>query len=214
MTLPTEFVQIPKAISNYDFTDLASGTAYQLFYMADTASGSYLVDNAIYSSPVDTSDTSTATTGWRKLTDKTFEVTFKKPQDIKGDLITSMPIYMLPGGGDTSQGRFITTIKKDSGGSITDIMSGTSAILNSAAGTEKQGAISQTFTISSLTHFAIDDKLKIRSEGWGNTGGSNTVKIGHAHDPKNRASDPFDTSAITWTIDTISQALVPFRIDI
>ena len=214
MTLPTEFIQQPKAVSSYEFSDLASGTAYQKFYLTNTISGSVLIDNATYGDRVWTKAQEIGGTGI--ILTNTFGVLFKKPQDIKGELVVSIPTARFQGGGSTTTDQLIITAQKLSGGTTTNIMSVSSEILSTTTGsvTEFRDTIGLTMP---LTHYKIDDELKIRVEYKVVTASGNNHTVWFAQDPMNRKTDTKDNAtptARTFVIDTISEAYVPFRIDI
>jgi len=77
MTLPTEFIQQPKAISSYEFTDLASGTAYQKFYLTNNTS--HLMKSVILIRSIKRNENNPSNKSNNKIFDESCDINSKFP---------------------------------------------------------------------------------------------------------------------------------------
>ena len=189
--IPNNFIVSSEgAIASYNYTDIASGTGFVSYYGAAVATDggtSYiLTTNPIHSS------TATET---NPTTIDGFSITFNKPQNIKGTLITDIPV-IFSGLGNTLY--CTITVYKNStqiGTAISDTRTG------AASYSYKSFAVPITI---SQTHFKKGDTLKIKLV-FTKSGGSFYL----GYDPQNR------TTGETLSNEcTIMRYYVPFVIDL
>lgn len=226
--LKNKFQSAQTAIASYDYTDIASGTGYSIFYGANVATGAaaseyILADTVIYSEKITTwAEVTQAATKWMDID---FDIEFKRPQQIEGDMILNVPIG-------------INRKTANAGGTMTAYLTGdiihydgtTETVLATyrsynfvhddtvTAGNTKTLAIKVTIP---ATKFKIGDILRVDMEGWSSINIATNRLVGIGHDPKNQ-KDPgvLGTSVTIYKYadttygSTVMEVHVPFRIDI
>lgn len=225
MTLKKKYQSQPAAIVTYDYTDIASGVGYSIFYgghMGEvTSSGSWLLsDNEFYSNDIVTKERTDSSGAWELVIDKDFDVTFNLPRVVRGDAIISIPSGMSQQATSTDEFRHDIFIYRVRDGAPTYLISGSSIVHKhtSAGAAETFSEIGTNELAIPETTFKKDDTLRLNVVMMqkGSPAAQPTV-YGIAHDPKNR-NDPRATAAtgkvILDTTDTVLEFHVPFKLDI
>lgn len=228
--LNKKYVSNPTALANYDYSDIASGVGYSIFYGANladgTTSGAYvLTDNIIYSNKITTWESFDYIDGPSNY--KPFDInfdtsSFNAPRIIAGDLIVSVPLGIGKAGADT-------------GGACTANISGAAILYDGTTETTIATFRSTDFTVAdtiqdykvlstkvpiTATHFKPGEKIRIKIQVYTGVPASHTRLIGIGHDPQN-TPDP-ETLGVGATIydganttygPTTMEVHVPFRID-
>ena len=221
--LKQKYLSKPSAIATYDYTDVASGTGYSVFYGGTVnTSGSYvLADNSYYSNTVTTWRVATAT--MTKLIDADFDVQINRPLIVDGDFIVSLSLGI---GRKTPAAPGYTTTANLSGAIILDDGSenvlGTFTSTNLVAVDASEPFKTKVMTMStpvSLTQFKSGNILRVTIEGWAKVDSAYEAYVGIGHDAKNR-NDPeavrktiYDESTSSYG-PTIMEVHVPFKVDV
>jgi len=217
------------AVATFDYTDIASGTGYSIFYGANAAdgtiSGSYILsDNVFYSNKITTF--AEITGGVKvKAIGMDFDVSFNMPRIIKGDMIISVPVGVGRKGEETG-GTLTCNISGSvilyDGTNETTLASfrSTDFAADDTVGANNYKVLSTKVPITQQ-HFKGGEILRVSIEGWGSisTGVTRYVAIGH--DPKN-VNDPELNLAGRCIYNSITSAFgpttmevhVPFKIDL
>jgi len=227
--LKQKYISQEKLIASYDYTDIASGLGYSIFYGANvsdgTASGSYIITpNTFYSDKITTFDDMGVAV--EKMFDGNFDTSsFNLPKDVKGDAIIQIPLGIGRKTGQTGDIAYI-----NASGSIVHYDGTTEISLGSFKSTEfsvndavKAYDYSVTSTKVNLTeqHFKVGDILRLKLEIWKRGGVAGGRYFGFGHDPKNQP-DPetlaaggtiYDDTATTYGPTTM-EVHVPFKIDL
>lgn len=209
------------AVASYSYTDLAAGTGYVTYYLADTQSGGILMTSSDYSNHI-TSSGETASGGFEICVDRDFDLKFQKPQTIKGKALATFTQGVYVTGADTFHTQAFIHIRKWDGTTETNIASGASDIFVSDTGA---GTHSRTECVEiqvPRTHFKRDDYLRVSVVSYGKqVSGTGPEQCGFGHDPADRnASTTFDYcsgSAVKLIEDTDTTTFkinVPFEIDV
>lgn len=147
--IPNVFQFTPQVVASYDYTDIADGTGYAIYYLLDSkdASGSayYLVPTNSISSAANSAN------GWSGTNYIDLDVTFNRPQTIKGMVHFSGEVNHTG-----TDGTVTAVLQKISGGSTSTL----GAELATFTKTADLG-----FCISwdvSQTHFKSGDTLRLR----------------------------------------------------
>ena len=207
-----EFSTSSPSIASYDYTDLASGTGIQTFYIANgeisTGDQLFLTEQTLISN--DKLRTYFVSIGgsiggvWTKVIDEDYDLTlFNVPKQIKGKLTVQIPF-----GGHRVEGgtlRIIVKLAKYSGTTETIIATLQSQDVAMANGYNNlpglmTGAITET-------HFSTGDILRVIVELWGHSLGNTNEWIYFGCDPSNTQYDANITQ-------TQAKILVPFKLDI
>ena len=226
--LQKKYLSQDKSIASYDYTDIASGTGYSIFYGANiadgTISGSYVLsDNAFYSDKVTTyANVPQAVTNFANID---FDVTFNMPRTAKGKVIVCVPVGI---GRETGQANGVLTMNLSGsiihydGTTETNLGSFRSSdfALDDAVDAYGYDILSSVVDIA-ITHFKVGDTLRVSIEGWSRIGAAVTRYVGIGHDPKNQPDDNatgggltiYDLSVTTFGPTTM-EVHVPFKIDV
>ena len=205
LPIPTE-----TAIASYSFTDIASGTGVEAFFgtAARTSGGiTYnLTSNITFASDIKTSGSDEGS----DIFNEDFDITFNFPRIISGIAIVNIPLALQGTVGSWSLS-YTITIKKVSGQTVTTLVTGGTESLSgpSVNGVRESHMFAMALLIP-LTHFKIDDKLRIQVSLSG-TRGAGFTDWAVGHDPKGREDGTyFDTSGHPSTMIFN----IPFRIDL
>lgn len=199
MTLP-QTLPIPSepSIASYNYTDIASGIGYVVYYGAKGDNGEYfLTTNKIYSEEIATFTEDTATTQTpTKWIDLDFDVTFNLPRNIKGDVIANIPMGCSADQATSYTEKFYVIVKviHYDGTTETEIGSGTSIETSLSLATGGTAFAARTHlikaNIANIKHFKKGETLRLTVEGWFyNTAGTVNVTTILGHDPMGRTLD-------------------------
>ena len=213
--LPTVFRQTgEQVILNFDWTDLASGTGYVIYYLMKEGNGEYyLIDGTeIYSHDIITSEASPSDGIYKQQHSNDFDVLFKTTRNIKGKAFLCVPI-------DGEQYKaYLSGSLYHYDGSTETLIAQSDAHLDpfSTSSTSPPTNVQTVaFDISDRVHFAAGDILRLRCQIWGGRqSGGTAATIVMGHDPKNRtvpAANMTKTSDMTITQSSLH---IPFDIDL
>lgn len=213
--LQKKYVSQSQAVASFDYTDIASGTGYVIYYgghlIDGSTSGSYiLTDNVFYSHDI-TTETTLNTTSWAKAVEEDFDITFNLPRIIKGIAILNATIGTSYTGAGTSS----MTL---SGAQVIKVSNGTEEVLCTFAdssfsktGAQKSSKIQSFSETITQNNFKQGDVLRLRLPLWVKVNPGAGVVWSFAHDPKDRD----DPNAYIHNDDTTTLQLhIPFKIDI
>ncbi len=220
MSVPINFRKAQEAIiQSYAFTDIITGTAYQLYYGyntdegAGTLSGGYLTTQTFNSKDMWTKGAGNFTAGLTKTAAKDFDLDFGIPQEIDGRFIVNMQVGIKPIGGTpniTTQPDII--LKKVHGSTISVLGQVSGASWTQTGATANYD---KNFTMSadiSRTHFAIGDILRVSAEVHSQVNAVSCI-VALGHDPANRTEnlDITDPWMLSGTSSKVLKVLIPFR---
>ena len=180
-------------IASYDFIDIADGTGVIVFLGSDTDDNGtvtyQLARNAVYSQNTVTSAFGTGSTNDVKVVDADFDVTFNLSKRIKGKVIANIPIIYGSEGEDRDGTCYVKVLVRHwDGSSETDIASNTKSEVSAAVVTNDtaQVVFNVEVDVTTETHFARGETLRITVEVYSNSPGAQAMPAGLMHDPKNR----------------------------
>ena len=213
MTVPPFYRSQEKAVSSYDYYDIASGTGYVIFYGGWTVDKTLLSNVAFYSSDVLHSNVCPGGGTYGTMQDHDYDIEFRLPRVIKGVLIASVPEGMTLS--DSAACYIRTTIyvrKVPVAGAEIEIASNVGTAYTLSIGDKRvMDAIDVTIP---ETHFKAGESLRITvlfEAMGGDTGGTSYVYYGH--DPYDRNQDEGDSVTFSTYPSTLS-FLVPFKVDL
>ena len=191
MVMPQPFTTTPPQLINYDYSDIASGTGYETYYLIESEDSSgkdyHLVSQRDYSNSVAMVVTLSSTE------DHDFDLTaFAIPMTIGGTALLSVP---MSGNGDLA---IHATIYKWNGTSEVAVSSEISSL-------HKTGV--KMFFIEipiPNTHFSAGETLRLRMRV-DNSDGFNNARYG---------IDPADRTDANLTITTTSKIYIPYKLDL
>lgn len=205
--IPNRYQQSTGNLVNYDYSDIASGTGYKIFYAYnERLSGSvvnYRLDsNPIYSYDIETSGASAV--AYTIVKDLDFDVLFNKPQNIKGDIKFIIPVRA--GGGGSPYVYFIVYVMKWDGATETILATCQSPELEAVT-------LPKTISMSAnvaKTHFKSGEYLRVTVQMVAKSNPASTFAV--FHDPMNR--DGWGVTVGTTIATTKLQVHVPFVMDL
>lgn len=193
-------------VASYNYFDIAEGVGYVVYYGSRGASGAFIISpQQLYSQEIASylSAESVPTTYTKKF-DYDFDLVFNRPQNIKGDLLSTIPIGMsadVVGDRDFKYyARVIVNRVRD--GVETEIGSGdsteTTVINISKTGTSSEyNSVTANIksNIANVEHFRKGDTLRLTVEGWYKTTevSATDANLIIGHDPQNRNFNVLDT---------------------
>ena len=210
------------AIASYAYTDIAEGTGVVLFYgfnsHDDGTDDYHLGINAVRSNDKITINTAAGAANAKRL-DIDFDVTFNRPQNIKGNAIGT--ISWIAGDSNTANyggtSYAVMKIRKWDGTTETEIASNTKSETFTVPNLEANGTVKLVrANIASVNHFKKGETLRVTIELW-STGGSSGTTIGLCHDPADRAvtTAEYGVSGIDLAPETTQLKIyVPFVLDL
>jgi hypothetical protein len=222
--IPQNFLRSSEgAVASYSFTDIAEGTGVVIYNgcdIYDAATQDYIITTSIpYSDSPGTQDTSSLASV-HKVMDIDFDITFNRPQRIRGDLQANVTLYVGHGtAANSSEACFVNLIPKHFDGTTeTQLFSSQSSDFDAADQEVRGSTRFVKGNIPNVQLFNAGDTLRITIEVW--CRGNNTP-ITFFHDPKSRTanlnsfisghhSSAPDRDAPTTTLNFY----VPFVIDI
>jgi hypothetical protein len=212
MAIPSIFTQKGgEAVASYDWFDLASGTGYRKYYLTcattSTATTYFLNSELMDSSPYLDSYTMPANSAMALRIDRDFDLEFKNPVIIQGNLLTNFLIKTYASPTDSTEVYAIINIYHVDL-AATETLLGTATSTTSAATNDATSYQRVTFNIPlARKKIAIGEKLRVNVLIYGSHSGNDLT------DTVSVYFDPTEISAISGqNSDFIVQ--VPFRIDI
>jgi len=196
MAIPSLF-KPSRELVNYDYFDIAEGVGYVIYFGARGDNGEYIVSvtSQLNSEEICTSlENVTAATPEEKKFDLDFDITFNRPQNIKGIILANIPLG-VSAQEDTQKVIEYKAIVKAvhyDGSTETLLATGTS-VTRSAP--ELRTTIKQfnsevmlcRMDVATLKHFKKGETLRLTVEGWYRlASGSGNVHEQIGHDPRNR----------------------------
>jgi len=213
--LKKKFQTQQTAISSYDYTDIASGTGYVIFYggnLSDgtSASGSYVLSDNVFYSENKNTHTVLNTTSWANAMDITFESSiFNLPRIIEGKALINATLGHGATGGAIPLTRLSgTRIIKYDGTTETVLATVTSDITTGGAAL---GAHIFSMEVDiPQTLFKAGDTLRLNTNVWVKLDAGAGVTWTIAHDPADRNDSTYipDADPTTLTFH------VPFKVDL
>jgi len=204
------------AIASYDYTDIASGTGYSIFYggnLSDgtSASGSYVLSNNVFYSENLTTEAVKDTTVWFHLFDIDFDSSpFNLPRVVQGKALLNVTLGHSVTGGPLAYMRLSgSRIIKYDGTNETVLATFDSDVYGLGA-----DAGSHVFAVDAdiaQTTFKEGDILRLNVNASVYMDGAGGETWGIAHDPAERAGS---VSYYTATDTTALKLHVPFKIDL
>lgn len=206
---PQPYTTTSPTLVNFDSVDFADGSGMVNFQGANTKQGAtktyILTRETIFANDISTVSAAVETTDAKRL-DLDFDLSeFNMPKDIKGTALVTATVKGIKNSGIMNY-YYIAKIRKWDGSTETEIASAQSET-NSSNSTTDYDTMTVKIPITTLTHFAQGDVLRVTMEVWAAIpsppGGSGTVTL--FHDPMNRTEGTAETTQLK--ID------IPFRID-
>ncbi len=205
-----------RQIISYDYFDTANGTGYDIYFGAKGDNGEYIATTR--SLPSEEMATflvdQTVTNGFVKYLDLDFDIIFNLPRNIKGDVLSSVPMGLCAVDNAAQPFEFYVIVKAVHYDGSTETTIGTGqSVTTSMTGLgnelEQDGIsfVARTHlvksNISSVKHFKKGEILRITVEAWVKSDGANDVHIIMGHDPENRT---FSTTGIEEPVDNSAPA--------
>lgn len=219
--VPIDYRKSPEAVPTYSFTDLVRQAGIIQFYGARDEDSYLLTTNQFYSNRVMTGTSAVSGPGDTIQNDRDFDILFNIAQDIRGELIATIPWLFRNNAGTTQNCNVYMRIyvrKVDVANNEIDIAddTGETFAFSLTANTTKTGIHTISVTVPE-THFAAGEKLRITVEHHSWNGGATAFHY-LGHDPQNRPTDAWAnevSSNLTFTNDpTIMSFQVPFRLEL
>ena len=192
-------------IASYDFNDIISGVAYEVFYLGntkeDTTISYVLSPNSFYSNDVEIEENiAPNTASFTLVKDIDFDVVLGIPRIIEGVAILSIPMkFYISGGAGHVTGYYIAKLRSYDGSSETEIASAQSESNNSTDGTNIK--IHTVHMVVPKTSLKVGDTLRLTLELYlKNAHGSNQGTLYVGCDPKNREGDNFGAGEVTEAV--------------
>lgn len=205
---PKTFIRSSEgAVVSYNWTDLASGSGYQTYYLAKDQTGYILTSHVAYSDVILTKVVMGAT-GLTKHFDQVFSATLNTPRVVNGNVIVEIAAQTIE---DDMTLYFIGKFVRIRGGSETVIANATGTTMTGTAGAGVNDHNSRFMISIPVTNavFAKGDKIGVRLEGWTTSpfaAANYYILVGH--DPRSRTDSVETTLSITNSILNI-----PFKVD-
>lgn len=211
----------PIEVKSYSFTDNVTRTGYITLYGTKSQSNYFLMQQQSFSDTVATITAAAAEVN-EALAEASpdltlnFDIEFKAPQYIEGDIIIQVPHGFRDSGNQVTAQKVRTTTKHVRGADVTDIIVITGSTFQPAI----TAAVDSHFAMSTMsgtvpkTHFTVGDKLRVTAElmTWETGGNSHTYMIGH--DPMGRETSGKDSTVAHFSGGefTTFRVDVPFKI--
>lgn len=207
MPLPNIYNPIGEgAVASYDFGDIITGTAYQIFYLGETKEDStlsyVLSPNEFYSHDIEraTSITAKGQAAFTKVLDTDYDIPVNIPQTMYGVGIVSINVLTtdVVGNGVLSV-YYIAKLRKWDGTTETDIATAQCETTGADGGTTKR--ICTVHLDIPKTHFAIGSTIRLTIEVWAkNADTSNNGFVAYGQDPKNREGAYLGANEMTQSV--------------
>lgn len=212
----------PIEVKSFSFTDNVTRTGYITFYGVKTQDDYFLSQQSSL-----LSDTVTTLTAGAAATTESganvapnisvdFDVTFKAPQYIEGDIIIQVPHGFRDTGNQTTFQKIRATVKHVRDATETDlvVITGSTFAPGITAAVDTFNATSTLSGNVPRTHFSVQDTFRIKTEvlTWEAGGNAHFYFLGH--DPAGREFSEKDSTAARFSggAFTTFKADVPFQI--
>lgn len=211
MVLASSFQNQPKALANYSYADIASGTGYIRFYLSqinNSTGVAYLLRDTVLDTYKDAIEGSSVT----DTTDDSIDVdfftpSFNVPRIVGGTLYASIRTKNS-GSGDVDTYKIQFAISKYDGTTTTAIVSGESGTYNDF----NSNSVVFSFSIPN-TQLHVGEQLKVNIKANVNEQGTGTAFMVIGTSPT--AEDYTITGGAAGTITAcLSYIDIPFRIDL
>lgn len=206
----TEFTTSSPFVASFDFTDIASGTGFQQYFLAqpkvDTTVSQILENNTIYSSVIE-AIVSTASATFVKAGDLDFDLSaFNLTQTIRGTAVANISQLVSSSSGE-GQMYLIIKVRKWDGSTETDLATAQTDTVTGTAGVGTGESITCVPLVIAETTFNEGDILRVTVEIWAKCAGTATCYVGC--DPQNR-----DGTVITSALGLITKSniLIPYKV--
>lgn len=199
-------------IASYDYTDLASGTGYNKYYLFsayDTANTYHLGTQVVHSNLIEYPEASNNTTSFVLKIDADFDLTaFVIPQNLKGTALLNIGFYARGANDVDNQSYIIAKLKKND----VEIANGQGKTIGDAVAVTSD--ITLIPIVVPLTHFKVGDILRLTIEVWIKADAGGTCYAGFGIDPRNRDGTYIIPSTDTPSTITSSNIQIPFKINL
>lgn len=218
MPVPIFYRKTPEgSIATYNFIDLAEGTGVVQYYGAKVSGAYLLTTNQLYSDEITTSGTAITSSAYVQSNSVNFDLTFNKPQNIKGDVLVNHTLGCYTALDFTRKTFASYAVVKYDGTTSTTLASGNSSVYDLTSlgltGTGSKEMLTK-LNIPTVQHFKKGHTLRIHVEQWGVSNGSNGVIFGYGHDPQGRADPTPSEKTVSGAQTTKLSVYVPFVIDL
>jgi len=209
------------ALANYNYTDVAEGTGVVIFYggCANTSTGEtyFLTDkNIISSTPEFSAAVAYSATGvFTEKFNKSFSASpFNSPRIVMGTAYISIPTASNEADDGLVKSYCVVTIQKNSGGSLSTLVTATSNTFTPPAAVVKTAYNFLVPLVIPQTHFKRGDILIVNISLWGYTTHNDTAnsKLGIAFDPSNNYTTYTYTSSVGKT--SRLSCYIPFKLNL
>ena len=225
MVLQKKYRKSPEVITSYDFIDLVSKTGYTTYYLASTNNKDdyvFVTDTNFKSDETQTIviDATVATTSGA-LWSATHDLEFNVPQNIKGDVIFSVPVGFIKTAASMDINYWVSgALFHYDGTTETQLGTGTDSSVQVTSGVSQDSSVfSLLVNVADTQLFKYGDFLRVKLNGMyqATNGGYASVEVGYMHDPSDR--DNFAREGSAYSIgaageSTRFQIHVPFKIEI
>ncbi len=223
--LPIVYRKSADSVISYNYTDIASGTGVQLFYLGETyvsaikykMSHITWYSDRVMSNPVGAPAITVTPAIIQTLT---FNVKFLQPVTVSGDALANIAVAIRSTATAVLHHYIIATASRYDGSSDTDLVSATGSVLDfTSTGANQYGYGMDAITLAiPKTKFKIGDELRLKLVQYGYADANANAWFIIAHDPKGRATsgkETIDGGQFTFgTSNSISTLQVPFVLEI
>jgi hypothetical protein len=160
-----------EATASFDYADIQEGTGYSIYNLIQ-AQVSGNTTYALSRNDLDSSISElSGNTGSGKTLDLDFDVTFNRPQNVKGIAYVNIPHGILSNPNATT-GYLVAKVRKWDGTTETEIIEATSETLSAPGSSGTDQKVHNIPITIPLTHFKKGETFRLTIEGWysGTTG--------------------------------------------
>ncbi len=226
MPVPPVYRRASESITSYPFRDIADNTGVIVYYggieeRASTISSGVLIADTLYSNYIN-SQGPTPDASFTLVIDRDFDVIFNAPANMKGKIRVNITVggRTISAAPNAWQAYAILKLRK------VDLDSNEIEIANAQTKTTSGGGgavntkhsenmLIELDASADVTHFKIGETLRLTVELWGKRTGTNPVKVGFAHDPKDRNDVTAINGGIIEDADSTTLKMhIPFILDI
>jgi len=221
MPVPIVYRKASDVSATYSYTDIASGTGVQDFYLAKTVDKNVLTATKFYSHKVSSNVTYGSTGGDLTVQDIDFDVTFQLPKTIKGVVVATIPHGTKSGSNSHDASTITAILRKWNGTTETDLVTNTGRKIDYAASTA--GLYNKAMDSIDLevteTHFKKGETLRLTVRQIADSGSTSTL-FAIGCDPLNRVSGgaisatPAEPDFDWGSTPSIATLQVPFKLDL
>ena len=219
--LPVNFRKSQEtAVATYNYTDIASGTGFVIFYAGKLADSNVLSSFTFYSDNVLEPTAALTATTYTLLNDDDYDVMFNTPRAIEGNAIITVPMGMYPTANDKNVTLKATvTIRKWDGTTETDIATNDGVFeINGASSATLYTKMTAIDITVPRTSFKAGETLRLTIAFYGKVETAGNSKVWYGHDPKSRPTTDEELAAsanYTFSTDpSILEFHCPFKLDL